>query len=95
MFSGKIRVDIHSEGSEDTDFQGIGSVKINTIERSLAGRGSNVVVLDKAGNYLASKTFDTCHPQHGANEGKRMGKFLQDLPVERIVAIATKDNCGE
>lgn len=59
------------------------------------GRGMNVVVLDNAGNYLVSKNFDTADPYHAVNEGKRMSKFLDELPNERIVALASLESVGK
>jgi len=70
----------------------VASIKINSIQRSPMGRGMNVVVLDKAGNHLLSKNFDTADPYHAANEGKRMCKFLEKLQEERIVAIASLES---
>ena len=58
------------------------------------GRGINVVVLDKAGNYLLSKNFDTADVHHAVKEGKRLAKFLDELPIERIVAIASLESVG-
>lgn len=59
------------------------------------GRAMNVIVLDDAGHFLLSKNFDTADPQHALSEGKRMAKFLDDLPTERIVAIASLENLGK
>lgn len=94
FLSGKIHVSIHAEGCEDQPYKRIASVKINTIERSPMGRGMNVVVLDKAGNYLLSKNFDTADPYHAVSEGQRMCRFLNELPAERIVAIASLESVG-
>ncbi|XP_066916590.1 catenin alpha-2-like [Clytia hemisphaerica] len=92
---GQIHVSIHAEGCEDNPYDRIASVKINSIERSPMGRGMNVVVLDKSGNYLLSKNFDTADPYHAVNEGKRMSKFLDELPEDRIVAIASLESVGD
>lgn len=92
--SGQLHVSIHAEGCEDEEYERISSIKINTIERSPMGRGMNVVVLDDAGNFLLSKNFDTADPSHAINEGKRMSRFLQELPEQRIVAIASLESVG-
>ena len=91
---GNIHVSIQAEGCEDVPYERISSIKINSIERSPTGRGMNVVVLDKAGNYLLSKNFDTADPYHAVNEGKRMARFLDGLPNEQIVAIASLESVG-
>ena len=92
---GKIKIEIHSEAIEDGDYTRAGSIKINSVERSPMGRGMNVVILDNAGNYLTSKTFDTADPQYGRSEGQRMTKYLDELPSERIVMVGGLENVGQ
>lgn len=58
------------------------------------GRGINVVVLDKAGNYLLSKNFDTADPYHAIKEGKRLAKFFDELPNEQFVVVASLESVG-
>lgn len=92
--SGKILLDLHSEGRDDVEHECLASIKVNDIERSPMGRGMNVVVLDSAGNYLISKNFDTADPEHAISEGVRMSKFLNELPDDRIVCVASGENVG-
>ena len=92
--SGKILLDLHAEGRDDAEHECLASVKVNDIERSPMGRGMNVVVLDNAGNYLISKNFDTADPEHAISEGVRMSRFLNELPHDRIVCVASGENVG-
>ena len=95
MLPGKILIEIRAEGCEDHPYMRISSVKVNSIERSPMGRGMNVVILDSAGNYLMSKNFDTADPYHAIGEGKRMSKFLDELPSERLVCVASLESVGK
>ena len=91
---GKVKIEISSEASDDPGYARIASIKVNSIERSPNGRGFNVVVLDAAGNYLTSKSFDTVDPQRGRAEGQKMAQFLDELPSERMVCIAALEATG-
>ena len=57
-------------------------------------RGMNVVLLDRAGNYLMSKNFDTADPIRGRAEGQKMADFLDNLPSERMVCVAALEAIG-
>ena len=92
-FLGKIKIVIRAEGSDDPDKQGHCSIKVNGVERSLKLRGHNLVVLDDGGNFVTSGTFDTGDTSR--DEGSAMARFLDGLPNERIVLIATQDTKGE
>ena len=52
-------------------------------------RGHNLVVLDDSGNFVTSASFDTGDASR--DEGSAMARFLDGLPNERIVLIATQD----
>lgn len=93
-FSGKIKVEISSEGVDDPGYARIASIKINGIERSPMARGMNVVILDAAGNYLMSKNFNTSDPAQGRAEGEKMAHFLDDLPSERMVCVSSLESPG-
>ena len=92
--SGKIKVEISSEGVDDPDYTRIASIKINGIERSPMARGMNIVILDAAGNYLMSRNFDTADPSRGRAEGEKMAQFLDDLPSERMVCVSSLESTG-
>lgn len=94
FFTGKIKVEVSSEGIDDPGYARIASIKINGIERSPMARGMNVVILDAAGNYLMSKNFDTADPSRGRAEGKKMAQFLDDLPSERMVCVSSLEAPG-
>ena len=91
-FSGKIKIVLRAEGSDDPDKQGFCSIKVNGVERSAKLRGHNIVVLDDSGNFVTSKSFDT--GDTSMDEGSAMARFLDGLPNERIVLIATQDTKG-
>ena len=83
---------LRGEGSDDPDRLGYASIKVNGVERSSRMRGHNIVVLDDSGNFVTSRTFDT--GDASKNEGSAMTRFLDGLPNERIVLIATQDSKG-
>lgn len=89
---GKIKLVLRGEGSDDPDRLGYCSIKVNGVERSSRLRGHNVVVLDDSGDFVTSKAFDT--GDASKNEGSAMTRFLDGLPNERIVLIATQDSKG-
>jgi hypothetical protein len=93
MFTGKIKIVIRAEGSDDPDKQGHCSIRVNGVDRSARVRGHNLVVLDDSGNFITSKSFDT--GDTSKDEGSAMAKFLDNLPNERIVLIATQDTKGK
>ena len=88
-------MEISAEGIDDPGYARIASIKINGIERSSMQRGMNVVILDRAGNYLMSKSFDTADPARGRAEGQKMAQFLDDLPSERMVCVSSLEATGE
>ena len=92
LFAGKIKIIIRAEGSDDPDKQGYCSIKVNGVDRSSRVRGHNVVILDDSGNFVTSKSFDTGDASR--DEGSAMASFLDCLPNERIVLIATQDTKG-
>ena len=90
--TGKIKIVLRGEGSDDPNKLGYCSIKVNGVERSMKHRGHNVVVLDDSGNFVTSKCFDT--GDASKNEGVEMQRFLDGLPNERIVLFATQDTKG-
>lgn len=90
--SGKIKITIIAEGADDPNATGKTSIRVNGIERSQFQRGHNVVVLDNAGNFIMSTHFDTAESSKG--EGVKMARFLENLPQERMVLMATQGTTG-
>jgi len=93
LFPGQIRVQIVAEGADDPNATGRTSIKVNGIERSPLQRGHNVVVLDNAGNFIMATHFDTAESSKG--EGVKMARFIDNLPQERMVLMATQGTTGE
>lgn len=69
---------------------GVASIKVNGVEYCHKRVGHNVVVLDPAGEFVASENFDTTAPEGGV----AMGKFLDELPEDHIVLVATQETTG-
>ena len=84
---------ILAEGADDHKATGRSSIRVNGVERCPMQRGHNVVVLDSAGNFVMATHFDTADPSKG--EGVKMAKFLDTLPQERMVLIATQGTTGD
>lgn len=66
------------------------SIKVNGVEYCHKRLGHNVVVLDPAGQFVASRNFDTSTPEGGI----AMGRFLDELPEDHVVLIATQETTG-
>ena len=88
-FSGKVHYDIRASGGDDIGGMGVASIKVNGVEYCHKRLGHNVVVLDPAGQFVATRNFDTT--QEG---GVAMGRFLDELPEDHIVLIATQETTG-
>ena len=69
---------------------GVASIKVNGVEYCHKKLGHNVVVLDPAGQFVASRNFDTTTQEGGV----AMGRFLDELPEDHIVLIATQETTG-
>jgi hypothetical protein len=69
---------------------GVASIKVNGVEYCHKKTGHNVVVLDPAGQFVASRNFDTTTQEGGV----AMGRFLDELPEDHIVLIATQETTG-
>lgn len=83
--SGKVQFEVRAEGGEDEGGMGVSSIKVNGVEHCPRKVGHNVVVLDPVGEVVASKNFNT-----NAGEGVAMGQFLNQLPEDHVVLVATQ-----
>ncbi|XP_031564401.1 catenin alpha-2-like [Actinia tenebrosa] len=90
--AGQIKVAIVAEGADDPNATGRTSVKVNGVERSPLQRGHNVVILDNAGNFIMATHFDTADTTKG--EGVKMARFIENIPKERMVLMATQGTTG-
>ncbi|CAB4026103.1 catenin alpha-2-like [Paramuricea clavata] len=88
--AGKVHYDIRASGGDDIGGMGVASIKVNGVEYCHKRLGHNVVVLDPAGQFVASRNFDTTTQEGGV----AMGRFLDELPEDHIVLIATQDTTG-
>ncbi|XP_028414979.1 catenin alpha-2-like [Dendronephthya gigantea] len=88
--AGKVHYDIRASGGDDIGGMGVASIKVNGVEYCHKRLGHNVVVLDPAGQFVASRNFDTTTQEGGV----AMGRFLDDLPEDHIVLIATQETTG-
>jgi hypothetical protein len=67
----------------------LGTILVNGQDVSLQGRGYNLAVIDpQTGEIESSLAFDT-HRWRG--ESLRMAKFIEDLKIGKIIALALKD----
>lgn len=82
---GKVQFEVRAEGGEDEGGMGVSSIKVNGVEHCPRKVGHNVVVLDPVGEVVASKNFNT-----NAGEGVAMGQFLNQLPEDHVVLVATQ-----
>ena len=89
-FSGKVHYDIRASGGDDIGGMGVASIKVNGVEYCHKRLGHNVVVLDPAGQFVATRNFDTTTQEGGV----AMGRFLDELPEDHIVLIATQETTG-
>ncbi|XP_028410745.1 uncharacterized protein LOC114533429 [Dendronephthya gigantea] len=87
----RVKVDMISEGCNDPGIVGCGmaSIRINGIERSYRKRGYNFVVLDyTTGKFETYRNFDTYKSRSQVDD---MRSFVNQLPVRKVVLIATQD----
>ena len=61
------------------------SIKVNGVEHCPKKPGHNVVVLDPIGDVYAARNFNT-----NGGEGAAMGQFLDQLPEDHVVLVATQ-----
>ncbi|KAJ7385581.1 Catenin alpha-1 [Desmophyllum pertusum] len=64
---------------------GVSSIKVNGVEHCPKKPGHNVVVLDPIGEVYATRNFNT-----NAGEGSAMGQFLDQLPEDHVVLVASQ-----
>lgn len=76
---------MRAEGGEDEGGMGVSSIKVNGEEHCPRKVGHNVVVLDPIGEVVAAKNFNT-----NAGEGPALGQFLDQLPEDHVVLVATQ-----
>ena len=82
---GKVQFEVRAEGGEDEGGMGVSSIKVNGVEHCPRKVGHNVVVLDPTGEVFAAKNFNT-----NAGEGPALGQFLDQLPEDHVVLVATQ-----
>lgn len=87
---GKVQFELHSEGRDDPGCQGIASIVVNGVEHCPKKQGHNVVVLDKVGDVISTKAFDTAEHREGA----AMSKYLEDIPEDHVALIAVQGTSG-
>ena len=76
---------MRAEGGEDEGGMGVSSIKVNGVEHCPKKPGHNIVVLDPIGEVYAARNFNT-----NAGEGTAMGQFLDQLPEDHVVLVATQ-----
>lgn len=84
--SGKLQFEVRAEGGEDEGGMGVSSIKVNGVEHCPRKPGHNVVVLDPIGDVYAVRNFNT-----NSGEGPAMGQFLNQLPEDHVVLVATQE----
>ena len=77
---------MRAEGGEDEGGMGVSSIKVNGVEHCPRKPGHNVVVLDPIGDVYAVRNFNT-----NSGEGPAMGQFLNQLPEDHVVLVATQE----
>ena len=87
---GKVQFEVRAEGGEDEGGMGTASIKVNGVEHCPRKVGHNVVVLDPSGDVCAVKNFNT-----NAGEGPALGQFLDQLPEDHVVLVATQGVNGK
>ena len=80
-----MQFEVRAEGGEDEGGMGVSSIKVNGVEHCPRKVGHNVVVLDPIGDVVAAKNFNT-----NAGEGPALGQFLDQLPEDHVVLVATQ-----
>lgn len=88
-FPGKVQFEVRAEGGEDEGGMGVSSIKINGVEHCPRKVGHNVVVLDLVGDVVAAKNFNT-----NSGEGPAMKQFLDQLPEDHVVLVASQGISG-
>ena len=86
---GKVQFEVRAEGGEDEGGMGVSSIKINGVEHCPKKVGHNVVVLDPIGEVVAAKNFNT-----NSGEGPAMKQFLDQLPEDHVVLVASQGVSG-
>ncbi|XP_020626915.1 catenin alpha-2-like [Orbicella faveolata] len=83
--SGRLQFEVRAEGGEDEGGMGVASIKVNGVEHCPKKPGHNIVVLDPIGDVYAARNFNT-----NSGEGAAMGQFLDELPEDHVVLVATQ-----
>ena len=89
LVKGKVQFEVRAEGGEDEGGMGVASIKVNGVEHCPQKPGHNVVVLDPTGEVYEAKNFNT-----NSGEGPALGKYLDNLPEDHVVLIATQGVTG-
>ena len=83
--AGKVQFEVLADGGEDEGGIGEASIKVNGVDYCPKKPGHNIVVLDPTGEVVVAKNFNT-----NAGQGAAMGQFLDEIPEEHVVLIATQ-----
>lgn len=89
FITGKIQFALRGEGGDDEGGLGQASIMVNGVEYCPNKPGHNIVVLDPTGELFEVKNFNT-----NAGEGPDMARYLDSLPDDHVVLVATQDLNG-
>jgi hypothetical protein len=87
-FNRPLIIEFESRGFEDGNSA---KILVNRRDKSLNGRGINIVKLDQQGNYVESKAFDT---HRSPQQSQHMVSYLSSLPRSAIVILSVKDDAA-
>lgn len=87
---GKVQFALRGEGGDDEGGLGRASIVVNGMEYCPNKPGHNIVVLDPVGEMVEVKNFNT-----NAGEGPEMARFLDSLPDDHVVLVASQDLNGK
>ena len=90
MSTGKVQFRVLADGGEDEGGVGVATIEVNGVDYCTKKPGHNVVVLDPTGEVVVAKNFNT-----NAGQGKAMAQFLDEIPEEHVVLIATQGVNGK
>jgi hypothetical protein len=87
---GKVQFALRGEGGDDEGGLGRASMQVNGVEYCPNKPGHNIIVLDPTGEIVHVKNFNT-----NAGEGPDMARFLEELPDDHVVLVATNNVTGK
>lgn len=87
-FPRPLLLEFESRGANDGS---AAKILVNRADKSLNGRGMNIVRLDEQGHYIESQVFDTYRSSQASD---RMASYLSQLKSGEIVLIAVKEDAA-